>query len=316
MLMVKSDAYGHGLRRVAQACRDIVDGFGVATLEEGLELRSAGIDEDILVLICAPDEMEAAINAGLDFGIFDKSQLEVLSSLVQCGRVSALSARPHIKVDTGMHRLGFPVGDVGEVLRELKNIDVSPRGVYSHLRCRDFAQVKAFDRACALVKSEFTSVTAHLAASGNLRVKSLAYDEVRLGVDAYKGAMTVKSRVICSRKVLKGERISYGNFRAPRDMNTAIVFGGYGDGVQREFPSRVIIGGRECRPVGRVCMDMFAVDTGDSLPRAGDDVTLYSPSLAPIAAKDRRTIGYTLMTGWHGRIKRIYDQIASEEDSP
>lgn len=317
ILMVKADAYGHGLVRVALATQDIVDAFGTATTEEGIALREAGITKDILVMICPPHELKAAVSAGLTVGLHNFEQLAELARLISSGEVRAGEIRAHIKVDTGMHRLGFSQSDLPKALDALSSLGITPNGVYSHMRARAYSQKRQFICAISQVKARFGQAEAHLAASANLNVKSLQFDCVRIGVAAYRSAMTVTSEVVEARYVQSGERVGYGNFKLAEGANIAIVYGGYAEGLDREHPSSVLIRGRLCKVVGRVCMDMFAADTGDFLAEVGESVTLYSPALEQLAAKERKTIEYAVMTCWHGRIKRCYiDKTAGEEDSP
>ncbi len=306
MLMLKADAYGHGATQVALATEDIVDAFGVATIEEGIKLRRAGIEKEILVLICSPNEMERALLEGLSVGLHCDEQLEKLARLISSDRAYANRANVHIKLDTGMHRLGFLPSETERVTAALEMCGANVRGVYSHLRARDYLQKERFTHAIGYVKARYPHATAHLAASENLRVGTLQFDAVRVGIAAYRGAMTVKSEVVERRRIAAGEHIGYGNFKVREDKNVAIVFGGYADGVKRECPSCVLIRGRKCAPLGRVCMDMFAVDTGDFLADIGEEVTLLSGEMERDVARERKTIEYTVMTGWHGRGERIY----------
>lgn len=317
MLMVKSDAYGCGAERVARATADLVDGFGVATVEEGVRLREAGISAPVLVLVCPPREIETAITYGLSIGVHCFEQLSALDTLIRQNRISPDEARIHIKADTGMHRLGFSPAEICALPDMLSKMGVHPEGIYSHLRARSYEQKTEFTACVSQLKASFEQITAHLAASPNLLVKSMQFDMVRVGIAAYRGAMTVKSEVIAARRVNAGEHISYGNFKAEHDVNTAIVFGGYGDGVARERPSGAVIRGRMCKPLGRVCMDMFAVDTGEFLADIGEEVTLFSSDIAHDVARQRKTIDYTVMTSWHGRVERRYvDKERGKKDSP
>lgn len=316
MLMTKANAYGHGLERVALATQDIVEGFGVATVEEGIALRRVGVLKDVLVLICPPREMKTAIEYGLCIGVHCFEQLDELERIAEsCADKSQI--RVHIKVDTGMHRLGFAPDEIGQAMDRLGQIGVIPEGIYSHMRARVYSQKAEFMRAISTVKTRFPQITAHLAASSNLGLRSYGFDCVRLGIAAYKGAMTVMSEVVEARRVNAGENISYGNFRLKRATNTAIVFGGYADGVKREYPSFVMIRGHKCKTLGRVCMDMFAVDTGDFVARVGEPVTLFCGDIAEDVARMGKTIEYTLMTCWHGRVEVNYvDKGSGEEDCP
>lgn len=305
--MVKADAYGHGLQEVAKAAEDIVDGFGVATLEEGLKLREIGINKPILTLISSVCEIEEAAKADLTVCVGDKSQIDEISRLVNGGAVASDKFKIHIAVDSGMHRLGFCEDEIDNAIKSLKALGISVNGVYSHLRARSQKQIRSFDRVCAIVNKEFPNAIRHLASSHSFLAKRLRYDAVRVGISAYKGAMSVESEVIKARRVCAGEFVSYGNFKLKRDCAVAVVFGGYADGVAREFPSSVYICGRECKVIGNVCMDVCIVDCGDYLPKVGEKVTLLSADTIDKAAKQRRSIVYTLSTCWKNRIERIYE---------
>ncbi len=316
MLMVKADAYGHGLCKVARAVEDTVDAFGVATLEEGIALRKSGIKKEILVLACAPYEIVDLVENGLSFGLANFVMLSDLESLISARRIDAKEVKIHIAVDSGMHRLGFSESEVDRLTERMKGIGLAPRGVYSHLRVRSYAQIRAFERVCDKIAEVYPSAVRHIASSHSCAVRRMRYDMVRLGIAAYKGAMTVESEVIAARQVQKGEFISYGNYKAKQALNTAVVFGGYADGANRERPSAVYIRGRECRVLGRVCMDMCIVDCGDFLPEIGEKAILTSPETFSDTASQRGSIEYTVMTCWRGRIERIYvnDKGGSEKN--
>lgn len=314
MLMVKADAYGHGLVEVAGAVCDIVEGFGVATLEEGERLRAASIDKPILVCAVAPDELKRAIELDLTVGLNNFAQLSRLLSLISEG-IDSAAVKLHVKVDTGMHRLGFLPDDVHTVVDVLSENGFNVGGVYSHLRNRNYEQVRAFERACDIVRAVYPKAVRHLAASSNLSVNRLQYDLVRIGLTAYRSAICVRSEVINSRRLMAGERISYGNYKLKKDTNTAIVLGGYADGIAA--PSSVWIRGVRCSVIGRVCMDMFAVDTGDFCANVGEEVTLFDWEHAHEIAAERRTTEYCLLTSFRGRVQRIYinDEGRGKKDS-
>lgn len=306
ILMVKANAYGHGLKEVANAAVDLVDAFGVATVDEGIELRECGIKKPILTLICAPRELESAVESGLTVCISDTSQIDELERLIGAKKIRACDVNAQISLDTGMHRLGFCFDRLDSALARLKSLGVEINGAYSHLRARSRRQIDEFNKMCRKVRQYYPNALRHLASSHSLGVKSLRYDAVRLGISAYEGAMRVESEVIASRRVKAGEYVSYGNFKVKEDTNTAVIFGGYADGAARENPSSVYIRSRECRVLGRLCMDMTVVDCGDFLPDIGEKAVLSDESIIKKISKQRRSIEYTILTCWRGRTERIY----------
>lgn len=312
LVMVKADAYGHGMTAVAHALRDMADFFGVATLEEGVELRKCAIKTPVLVAVCPADGLRTAAENGLTAAVADGETLRALADMPP-------SSRPafHVKFDTGMHRLGFPAEDAGEVCRFLAERGLTPDGVYSHFRAPDEAQAEKFLAVAKIVKAEFPSATVHMASSSSLGMRSSFHDMVRIGHAAYRGAMRVESRVIAVRKVRAGECVGYGCTEARHDCTVAVVFGGYFDGVYKELPSPVLVGGRVCPVLGSVCMDMFAADVGDIPVRVGDPVVLLGDELtAERVAAARGTTDYEVMTSWHGRTERFYiDQAGSTQES-
>ncbi len=305
MLMLKADAYGHGALEVARAIRT-ADMFGVATLDEAEALREGGIKGDILALACAPSELLKAAELNIVVGLYCRAQIDAVLRLTECGSLDPADLRVHIKLDTGMHRLGFCEEELDDVLSALKKAGVRAEGVYSHLRNLNHAQAEAFDRMSAKAAKFFPNAIRHLAASAGCKKRSLAYDMTRVGYAAYEGAMTVTSRAIDLRRVRGGECVGYGRVRVRESTNIVTVFGGYADGMDREGKAFVLIRGKECPVVGRACMDMFMADAGDMYVSVGEEVVLLSPEIAQKLAKQRGTIPYALMTCWRGRTERIY----------
>ncbi len=306
LFMVKANAYGHGLREVALNTEDLVDAFGVATVEEGISLRDAGIKKDVLVIACAADEIETAAEYGLTVGLANEVMLEEVERLVGSKAIAADALKIHLVADSGMHRLGFEEGQIDGVLKRLRACCVELCGVYSHLRARTQRQIRCFDRICAAVSRVYPSALRHLAASHALSCKRLRYDMVRAGIAAYEGAMRVESRILTVRRVNAGEYVSYGRFKLQRPANTAVIFGGYADGVARERPSCVYIDGQKCRVLGNICMDMCIVDCKDIPVKVGQSVILTDSVHIDEISKQRKSINYTLMTCWKGRVERIY----------
>lgn len=306
LFMVKADAYGHGLCEVAQAVRCEVDAFGVATVEEGIKLKNCGIKKDVLALLCAERELEEGISKGLVIALSNEVQLAKIEELINIGKVKPSEVRLHISFDSGMHRLGFCEAKIEEVLNRLKSCGICVEGVYSHMRVRSQRQIAAFDRVSARINEYYPMAARHLASSHSLECKRLRYDMVRVGIAAYEGALSVTGEVVAARRVCKGEYVSYGSFKLACDTNTAVVFGGYADGAQRERPSCVYIRNRRCRVLGRVCMDMCVVDSGEFLPDIGEEAVLVDGRHMAEISRQRKSVDYTVMTCWHGRVERIY----------
>ena len=305
-LMVKADAYGHGLVKVAKRAENVVDAFGVETLEEGVKLRSAGIKSEILVLALCENEIYRAYQQDLTIGLHNREQFAKIVSLIDSNRINPAKLKTHIKVDSGMHRLGFCLDELQIVLQKAKALGINVAGIYSHLRDETESQKSTFDRFVEVAKGYYPDIKAHLASSHSLFNPNLRYDGVRLGINAYNGAMSAYSQVVESRRLQAGERVSYGDFVLQKATNTAVVFGGYADSIARENPSSVRIRGKKCAVIGNVCMDCFVVDTGDLEAKVGERVLLFDSDTASEVASERNTIEYCLMTSQKGRIQRVY----------
>ena len=306
MLMVKADAYGHGLVKVAKQVENVVDAFGVETLEEGLKLRNAGIKNEILVLALCENEILRAYRQDLTIGLHNRAQFAQIVSLLDSNRINPAKLKTHVKVDSGMHRLGFCIDELKILLQKAKSLGINVSGIYSHLRDETESQKGVFDALVEIAKGYYPDIKAHLASSHSLFNPNLRYDGVRLGINAYKGAMIAYSQVIESRHLQSGERVSYGDFALPNATNTAVVFGGYADSIARENPSSVWICGKKCAVIGNVCMDCFVVDTGDLAAKVGEKVLLFDGNTASEVASERNTVEYCLMTSQKGRIRRAY----------
>ena len=306
MLMVKADAYGHGLVKVAKRAENVVDAFGVETLEEGVKLRSAGIKSEILVLALCENEIFRAYKLDLTIGLHNREQFAKIVSLIDSNRINPAKLKTHIKVDSGMHRLGFCLDELQIILQKAKALGINVAGIYSHLRDETESQKSTFDRFVEVAKGYYPDIKAHLASSHSLFNPNLRYDGVRLGINAYNGAMSAYSQVVESRRLQAGERVSYGDFVLQKATNTAVVFGGYADSIARENPSSVRIRGKKCAVIGNVCMDCFVVDTGDLEAKVGERVLLFDSDTASEVASERNTIEYCLMTSQKGRIQRVY----------
>lgn len=327
MAAIKADAYGHGAVHVARALAGAVDSFAVACLEEALVLREAHLRAPVALLegILSQQEARLALRHELQVVVHDHWQLEILEALPQGARVSLW-----FKLDSGMHRLGFPLGDVPGLCQRLRaRPDWDFCGWMTHLACADetgnpatHEQVTAFGQALqGVAGARSIGNSAGLIAWPEARA-----DWVRPGLMLYgasplpgklghelglKPAMTLDSRLIAVRRYAQGAAIGYGQaYRCPEDMPVGVAAVGYADGFHRALPTGtpVLVQGRRVPMVGRVSMDMISVDLRD-VPAAavGDTVTLWGPDLPveEIAAR-AGTVAYELLCGLTQRVRFVH----------
>lgn len=296
MAVVKADGYGHGAVEVARAALGSGASWaGVALVEEGIELRLAGIDAPILVLSEFPAGSESvALAHGLTPTLCSDAGLERLAGAAR-GRIAV-----HVKVDTGMHRIGiWPPEDAPAFCRRVIAAGLEVEGVWTHLaRSEEDADTTAtqLERFLACVESVRAAGLEprwiHASNSGGvLRHPEADLDLVRPGIALYgippapevgpdrglRPALTWRSEVAFARRLPAGERLSYGHrYRLASTSWVATVPVGYADGYPRGLSDRadVLIGGRRCRVAGSVTMDQLIVDCGDLEVHQGDEVVL------------------------------------------
>lgn len=342
MGIIKADGYGHGAVKVAGALRQAgVKRFGVALLQEGVELRENGFDEPILVLgYTSEEDFPLALSYGLTLTIYDFSQAVQLDKYA---RKAKKSAKIHIKMDTGMGRVGFRPGK--RVVQEIGKFAILPNlileGIFSHLAWADnpqsdFAEVQfaRFQEFLADLRETGIDIgTKHIANSAaTINFPSMHLDMVRIGISLYglypdaqmavnpkielHPAMQVKSKLVNIKEVPKGTPLSYGcTFTTGRKSVIGTVPMGYADGIPRILSNRgeVLVGGKRCPIAGRICMDQFMVDLTDlSRAAVGDEaVFLGSQGGETITADEiaatAETISYEIVTGMSGRLPRIYE---------
>jgi alanine racemase len=327
MAVVKADGYGHGAVRVArQAIEAGAAWLGVATLEEGLELRRAGIDAPVLVLgsVAADDVGEAMRH---DLGLTIASS-DALSAFPRARR----RVRLHLKIDTGMTRLGVTVDEVPSVLNRLTRAGLRLEGVYTHLASADEPdhaftreQLNRFDAVLPQVRAQFPQVIVHAANSaaalGHPRSR---YDLVRVGLAMYGlyperriasqvtliPAMRLLSRVVRTVRVNPGTTVGYGaTYRTLRPTTIATVACGYADGYPRlaGLNGEVLLNGARVHIAGRVSMDHLTIDAGDQPVHAGDMVELFGRGLSvDEVAEWAHTISYEVVCGVGSRVPRVY----------
>lgn len=338
MAVVKANAYGHGAVQVARtALAHGAEYLAVALVEEGAELREAGIRAPILVFGgFFPEQVREFLDHDLDLTLYSEEQLQALTSTCrQLGR----RARVHIKVDTGMGRVGVPYGQaVAFVRRAVQQPELEVVGLYTH-----FATSDERDKAYANLQLErFQAVVnelererlrppiVHAANSGAiLDMPATYFDMVRPGIMLYgyypsretseslplRPAMTLKSKIIHLKSVPKGTPVSYGRkYIAPRDTKIATIPLGYADGYNRQLTNRgwVSVRNRPYPVVGRVCMDQILVDVGPGGEvSVGDEVILFGPGLDPRVSVDYitdqlDTIPYEVCCWVSYRVPRVF----------
>jgi alanine racemase len=323
MAVVKANAYGHGLVPTALSLAE-ADAFAVARLEEGLALRAEGITQPIVLLegVFAQEHVLEAARHGFDLVVHDPLQVELLEEFTGVHRFIVW-----IKIDTGMNRLGFRPEDFPEALERLQRMKPAPLEIrlITHLARaddRDDAATRAqLARFRKTIKGlDFATSIANSA--GLFGSVQPGCDWVRPGLVLYgaspfadkvgsqlglQPAMSLETSVIAVRRVPKGEAVGYGGtWKANRDSQVAIVAAGYGDGLARGLASGtpVLIDGHRAPLVGRVSMDMIAVDATD-LPsvHVGTPVVLWGEDL-PVeeVARHAGTIPYELLCGVSQRV--------------
>ena len=328
MAVVKADGYGHGLERVARALRE-ADAFGVAAIGDGLRLRAAGVANRIVVL-SGPDEpadLAEFRRLDLDAVIHHQSQIDWLAA-----DRGTRPLRVWLKIDTGMHRLGFAPEAVAEVharLRALAGVDPDIV-LMTHFAASDEfendltpQQIARFAAATAnLPGSQSLANSAALlgwpAAHGRwVRAGGVLYGlsviEGKTGTDlGLQPAMTLSTKLIAVNHIKRGERVGYAaSYECPEDMSVGVAAIGYGDGYPRSAPSGtpVLVNGTHAQIVGRVSMDLITIDLR-SVPaaRVGDRVILWGRELpVETIAMDAGTISYDLTCGMTKRVLFVED---------
>ncbi len=326
--VIKADAYGHGLLPVARALAE-ADVFGVACIEEALRLREAGIDTPILLLegFFHADELPLIRRHQLQIVVHGEHQLAMLESL----STQTPSIPAWLKVDTGMHRLGFSAAALPAAWRRLRACpSIAPEpGLMTHLAnaddCNDDATRRQLARFTAVRPSSSTAVSIANSA-GILAWPDSHGDAVRPGIMLYgvspmlgergrqrglRPVMSLHSELISVRRCKKGDAVGYGgSWVCPEDMPVGVAAMGYGDGYPRHAPSGtpLLVNGRRAALIGRVSMDMICIDLR-GLPEAavGDPVTLWGADLpAEEIAGHASTIAYELFCGLTSRVKKDY----------
>lgn len=339
MAVVKANAYGHGLQQVALFVESsLADCFGVAFPEEGLELRMAGVRKPIHVFTIAAEtqlplysdhDLEATVSSVLDVELLDR-----------VARKAARLLQIHLKIDTGMNRIGVKPRDLDSVVSALaKSRRLEVKGIFTHFATADESnkqflmhQLDEFGRAIELLrKAGVESAHIHCANSASIiDAPDTYFTMVRPGVMMYgyypsrtttesvplKIAMTLKTRVALVKSIAAGESVSYGRrFVATRKTQIATIPVGYADGYTRLLTGKAeaLIGGMRFPLVGSICMDQIMVDVGAEDIRPGDEAVLIGSQKQELisaweVAERLGTIPYEICCAISSRVPRVYVQ--------
>ena len=339
LAVIKADAYGHGAVEVAEALDDLADFYAVAFIDEALELRRAGIDKPILILgYTDPVDYELLLKYDVRPAMYETDDAQKLSDLaVSMG----IKAKVHIKVDTGMGRIGFSCDDTGvEKIAEISNMPgIEIEGIFTH-----YAKADEIDKTAAngqlekfrWINGQLVGLGIHIPvrhisnSAGIMEMDNSDFDMVRSGIVTYglypseevdksivelRPAMSLMSKVIFVKDVKAGTGIGYGwSYIADHDIRVATVSAGYADGYPRAQSNkgRVIIHGEYAPIIGRVCMDQFMVDVShiDGV-QVRDDVILIGRDgdkevTVEEVAEPANSFNYELVCNISRRVPRTY----------
>lgn len=333
MCVVKANAYGHGSVAAAKAmlCAG-ADAFAVAIVEEAIELRNAGIEKPILILGGGDAQsLREAVEAGASQAVYAPEMLDTLEkAAVELGT----TAKAHLKIDTGMSRIGVrgmaALEGMLERWRACPHVEME--GIFTHFCVAESdeeftkLQNERFKEALARVRSAGFSPIAHAAATSAMLKEEYQHDMVRAGIALYGSQLpeladrlTYAQKLCCRpvriERIAAGDTVGYGRtFRAERDMRIMTLPIGYGDGYPRILSNRadVLVCGRRAPLVGRVCMDMIMADVSAILEAGLDSEVVLMGSqggeritpdeLAELA----ETIPYEIMLGFSARVRNVY----------
>ncbi len=333
LAMVKAQSYGAGLEKIGLYLeKQGIDYLGVAYPDEGVELRKAGVKIPILVMNPVEEGFEDCIKYGLEPTVFSFEQLdELLHELIFQG---VQNFPVHVKIDTGMKRLGFDFKDLTRLMEVFQaQPEIMIKGVYSHLadsdnrRDKRFTdlQIRRFVDACTYISANNSGkfITHLLNSEGIANYPEAQFSMVRIGIGMYgvssnpflvkklRPVVSWKSTVSQIKQIQKGESIGYSrSFIAEKNMEIAIIPVGYADGFRRSLSNgvgSVVINGQICDVVGRVCMDMIMVDVTKKFVKTGDRVELIGDKITLLQfAEKLQTISYEVLTSISKRVHRTY----------
>ncbi len=331
--MVKADAYGAGSVEVARTLQDqTVDYLAVAVADEGVELRQAGISTGIMIMNPEMTSFRTLFRYSLEPEVYSFRLLDALIQAAECEGIKGFPV--HIKLDTGMHRLGFdPLKDMPQLVARLQSQEaVLPRSVFSHFVGSDSED---FDRFSALQFERFTQganalqaayprhqILRHICNSAAIEhFPERHLDMVRLGLGLYginplgqeilTNVSTLKTTILQIHDVPKEETVGYSRRgHLTRDSRIAVLPIGYADGLDRHLGNGhayCLVNGQRAPYIGNICMDVCMIDVTDIPCREGDTAVIFGRELPPTVLSDViGTIPYEILTSVSGRVKKVY----------
>ena len=327
MVMVKAYAYGSGNLPIARLMEfNNVDYLGVAYIDEGIELRENGIKTPIMVMNPSISGIKQYLDYNLEPEIYSLNQLRSLIRLVNT------PIGIHLKIDTGMHRLGFNPEDIKELIQIIKNAtNIKIKSIFSHLTSADDSNVNFTNQQISLFDLAAKAITDSLAykpllhilnSSGIQNHDNYQYDMVRLGIGLYgvgsksnQGQLKHISKLTTTisqiRDLEAGETVGYSQAgKITKTTRIATIAIGYADGYDRRFGNgigTVLINNQPAPVVGNICMDMTMVDVSNLDVKEGDKAVIFSPELPVSQLADKiSTIPYEILTNISERVKRVF----------
>ena len=331
--MVKAFAYGAGSYEVAKTLQDHrVDYLAVAVADEGSDLRKAGITGSIMIMNPEMSAFKTMFDYKLEPEVYS---FHLLDALIKEAEKEGITNFPiHVKLDTGMHRLGFAPEDMPELIKRLKSQNaVLPRSVFSHLVGSDSdkfdtftrQQIEIFDEASLQLTSAFQhKILRHICNSAGIeRFPGAQHDMVRLGIGLYgvsavdnsiiNNVSTLKTTILQIRDVPKEDSVGYSRKgHLERDSRIAAIPIGYADGLNRHLGNGnayCMVNGKKAPYVGNICMDVCMIDVTDIDCKEGDNAIIFGDELPITVLSDiLDTIPYEILTSVSSRVKRVYFQ--------
>ncbi|MDE6348571.1 MAG: bifunctional UDP-N-acetylmuramoyl-tripeptide:D-alanyl-D-alanine ligase/alanine racemase [Bacteroides sp.] len=331
--MVKASAYGAGSYEIAKTLQEHrVDYLAVAVADEGSELRKAGITSSIIIMNPEMTAFKTLFDYKLEPEVYS---FHLLDALIKEAEKEGVTSFPiHIKLDTGMHRLGFAPEEMPRLIERLKGqTSVIPRSVFSHLVGSDGAQfdsftrrqIETFEKASAQLQEAFShKILRHICNSAGIeRFPGAQFDMVRLGIGLYgvnpidnsilNNVSTLRTTILQIRDVPQEDTVGYSRKgRLDRPSRIAAIPIGYADGLNRHLGcghAYCLVNGRKAPYVGNICMDVCMIDVTDIDCKEGDRVEIFGNQLPVTVLSDvLDTIPYEILTSVSTRVKRVYYQ--------